>query len=172
MRGIHSVVEGAVGLAAGLVLVSATGCAGQRAVLGRQVSRLQDQITVLENANDRLEERIAALELSQATGSIEESSKEREPARPELDVVKLAPEPDSASTPEAAQSEQPTPVDPKQTQESQRPLIHGTGDTIETTMPNGPTSLRDVPRLRRATGVAVDQTSLRAFEAPPGRART
>ncbi len=167
MRGTHSIFAGSFGPVVALLLVSSPGCAGQRTALQKQVTGLEEEVTVLQNANDRLEERIAALELNQVTRSrpTEEAS---EPGRPKLKVVKLAPEPGVAPPPKAepspASSAEPAGGDPSP--DPPRPLIHGTGERLETKMPEGPTSALQPGAWRRDARRSVGYDESRV-----GRAR-
>jgi len=160
MRGTQTIVEGAVGLAVALVLASITGCAGQRATYEKQVTGLQDDLTVLQNANDRLEERVAALELAQTTRSSEGHKDGGDPARPELKVVKLAPEPGAEPEPAAEPEASPdAPATGKSgAKDEPRPLIHGSGESIEAQMPEGPTSLLGLDRCSSDRGAPMRHT--------------
>jgi exonuclease VII small subunit len=174
MRGTHSIFATPVGLTAALVLVSTTGCAGQRSTYEKQVSALEDEVTVLQNANDRLEERVAALELAQVTRSKQGQAQAETPARPELEVVKLAPEPGTEPPPRT--EPEASPEAPKagknDAPEAPRPLIHGTGESIEAKMPEGPTSLLGPDRSRRAGGGVMEHTDQTTSRPCTRRART
>lgn len=171
MRGTHSIIEVVIGLTALFSVAPLTGCAGQRAAFEKQVAALEDEVTVLQNANDRLEERIAALELSQAArpapppeDSVAKASK------PELEVVKLAPKAEPAGESDAAEGEKGKRPAPN-SEEPARPLIHGTGDRLETTIPEEPTSF--LQRFEGACDAKLEHTRHAAAWGPYcGRAET
>lgn len=84
----------------------AMGCASEKDALDKRVATLQEELVAVQNANDRLAERLMALEIQQARGGSGSGKKatraeaEAEPEheaeedavdRPPLKVVRLAP---------------------------------------------------------------------------------
>lgn len=109
-----------VGLGAAVL---ATGC-GSSDRLKKQVSQLESQITAMRGDQDRLEERLSALELappSSARASAPEADERVE--RPRLKVIHLGPETEQGGM-EPADAPAPT------GQSGSRPIIRGTGDRI------------------------------------------
>jgi hypothetical protein len=116
-----------------LVALSAA-CASNQTPLDKELATLRDQITRLENGTDRLEERLAALELAPKAQAkhepdepvVEPSSVRGELVRPELEVVKLDPNLANPSPVSEAPSDEPEHGDTGR----RRPLISGQGQRI------------------------------------------
>ena len=111
--------------AIGVVLLlgpAVCGCAGTDR-LKKQVSGLETQLTAMRADQDRLEERLAALELSSPLTPAAKASERVE--HPRLKVIHLGPEEPEAAAPPAEVA--PThPADPA----GHRPIIRGTGDRV------------------------------------------
>ncbi len=154
------------------VLLGGAGCAARRDAAEQQLHALEDQVDLLEGANDRLEARIGALELSarKATGggSAAPSGQRDRSERPALDVVRLGPSP--AQTPAEPTAGEGTPPSVKPAgaaeEDSPRLLIQGSGDRIET-RESAPTS--ELPPRGgelRALGAGVRQDEASAARRP------
>jgi hypothetical protein len=100
------------------------GCAGSES-LKKEVKGFETQLTAMRADQDRLEERLAALELSTQSARAEPSAAVERVQRPRLKVIHLSPDdeapaatsPEPSSTPNAADS-------------ARRPVIRGTGDRV------------------------------------------
>ncbi len=117
MRSLLDTQFRALGPALLPLVLLATACGGSnREALEKKVANLTDEVTRVQNANDRLAERLQALEIAgmqgrtaapQAPAAVEAT--EERVARPNLKVVKLAP---GATTPQAeAELESAPPVE-------------------------------------------------------------
>ncbi|GEM_PF-3732843 len=151
------------------VLLGGGGCAARREAAEQQLRALQDQVDLLENANDRLEARVGALELAArraAKGTAGGASRRDGADRPVLDVVKLGPasgEPPAESPPAPAPSSRPPGAAPD---DGPRLLIQGSGDRLET-RETAPTSALGPPGgPPRAPGVGVRQNGPGAWRPP------
>jgi outer membrane murein-binding lipoprotein Lpp len=107
----------------------ASGCAGNDG-LRKQVTGLETQVTSMRADQDRLEERLAALELTSSQAA-HESRNHPGPAserieRPRLKVIHLAPDDDGAA---AEPSNEPAPPSAGDSA-AHRPVIRGTGDRV------------------------------------------
>jgi hypothetical protein len=137
---------GALGLAA-----LASGC-GTNDDVKKRLAALQDQLSVLQNSNDRLVERMAALELASAPrkasapGGAEAGLLER----PELRVVKV--DPAAASSADSAPVEDAAPAPSEAGDDAPRPLIRGSGDKLETREGAPPASKPSSRAKLRAVG--------------------
>ncbi len=160
---------GALGLS---VLLGGAGCATRRDAAEQQLHALEDQVDLLEGANDRLEARIGALELSarkaSGGGSAAPSGPRDRSERPALDVVRLGPSP--VEPPPEPPAGEGTPASGKPSgaaeEDAPRLLIQGSGDRIETREP-APTS--EAPPRRgepRALGAGVRQDEASAARRP------
>ncbi|HOU89996.1 MAG TPA: hypothetical protein PLU22_03070 [Polyangiaceae bacterium] len=144
------------------VLFGGAGCAARREAAEQQLRALEDQVDLLENANDRLEARVGALELAArraGKGTAAGASRRDGADRPALDVVKLGPasEPPPAEPPPepgSAPSPRPPGAAPD---DAPRLLIQGSGDRIETREPAPTSALGPPGRTPRAPGVGVRQ---------------
>ena len=104
---------------------AAFGCAGSDS-LKKEVKAFETQLTAMRADQDRLEERLAALELSTQSAKAEPSAAVERVQRPRLKVIHLSPDdeapaatsPEPSSTPNAADSA------------AHRPVIRGTGDRV------------------------------------------
>jgi len=102
-----------------------SGCAGSDG-LKKQVASLETQVTSMRADQDRLEERLAALELSasEASHAAGVPSADRV-ERPRLKVIHLSPGGDTV--PAEPSSE---PAVPSTNDAARRPVIRGTGDRV------------------------------------------
>jgi len=137
-------------LAAGLFIVPAIfGCGGTDR-LKKQVAGLETQVTAMRADQDRLEERLAAVELSSSVprGSAAATPATEHVEHPRLKVIHLAPEDEESTVEEPTPSASPD-------NGGRRPIIRGTGDRViklgdadsnETTQ-NGDTGTRPVAQL-------------------------
>jgi hypothetical protein len=94
--------------------------------LKKQVTGLETQMTAMRSDQDRLEERLAALELStQNTARAQPSAAVERVQRPRLKVIHLSPDDEepAATTPEPTST-------PNATDSAHRPIIRGTGDRV------------------------------------------
>jgi hypothetical protein len=129
------------------------GCSGADR-LKKQVSGLETQLTALRADQDRLEERLAAVELSSSVPSHSSSLRDGAGAaaerveRPRLKIIHLSP--DDQEPPEKA-AEPPPSSAPDSS--ARRPIIRGTGDRVikvgdgdsdETTRSDSPTGKRNL----------------------------
>src|SRR5882672_10115863 len=117
---------GARGSALVLALLAAPavfGCAGSDN-LKKQVTGLETQMTTMRADQDRLEERLAALELSSQNTRAQPSAAVERVQRPRLKVIHLSPDDEApaATTPEPSST--PNATDSA----AHRPVIRGTGD--------------------------------------------
>lgn len=102
-----------------------SGCSGSDR-LKKQVSGLETQLTAMRADQDRLEERLAAVELSSALPRTPANSPSAERVeRPRLKVIHLAPE-DARSGEETVDGPTPSAAEPA----ARRPIIRGTGDRV------------------------------------------
>lgn len=109
-----------------LVCPAIFGCSGSDR-LKKQVAGLETQITAMRADQDRLEERLAAVELSSAVPRTPANSPSAERLeRPRLKVIHLAPDDDAEAS--AQPVDGPTPSAP--TPATRRPIIRGTGDRV------------------------------------------
>ncbi|HEX4340095.1 MAG TPA: hypothetical protein VH062_29510 [Polyangiaceae bacterium] len=94
----------------------------------KQVAGLETQVTSMRADQDRLEERLAALELSnsQAARSPASSPASERVERPRLKVIHLAPDEPGA---QAEPANEPSPQSPADSA-AHRPIIRGTGDRV------------------------------------------
>jgi outer membrane murein-binding lipoprotein Lpp len=112
-------------LAGAPVFLGCIGCAGADR-LQKQVSGLETQLTTMRADQDRLEERLAALELGTASAKAAPSPAAERVERPRLKVIHLAP--DEA---EGAAAEPAEPAPPSTANDAaHRPIIRGTGDRV------------------------------------------
>jgi hypothetical protein len=89
------------GLGFCLALGALTGCSSGLEGVEKRLSSMQDEITRLQNQNDRLVERVDAVEVKQAKAPAASATKASLPAgseRPSLKIVKVVPE-DTAGMP-------------------------------------------------------------------------
>lgn len=122
--GRSRVASGAAVAFAGITLF---GC-GSSDRLKKQISSLETQLTAVRADQDRLEERLAAVELSSnAPSRVAAKSTADRVERPRLKVIHLSPdeEPAAATEPADESSANPTKGEP-----SRRPIIRGTGDRV------------------------------------------
>ena len=139
------------GSVAGISLVSVVclvaGCGGgQSDALQKRVNALQDELTVLQGAVDRLEEQLAARDAAAAPREArsEPPAPATAPQRPRLQIVKVQPgSPDVDDGPAPAAEPEPAPPEGEAAPDAPRPVIRGTGDRIETELPRGSTSRED-----------------------------
>jgi hypothetical protein len=100
-------------------------CAGSEG-LKKQVAGLETQVTTMRADQDRLEERLAALELSASQSSHATSSPAAERVeRPRLKVIHLSPDDDTTSAEPVNE-----PPGPSTNDAAHRPIIRGTGDRV------------------------------------------
>jgi hypothetical protein len=125
--------------------ILATGC-GSGARLEKQIADLRQELVRVHNDNDRLEERLSALEAEQ-TARARQQARDGKPApatHPPLKVVRLEPEEAVASEPEstvvtAAQLASPDPTN-KDQDSAPRPMIKGTGQKVFSTHSGAPSA--------------------------------
>lgn len=144
----------------GLALLGATAlttACGTTNDTKKRLAAVQEQLTVLQNTNDRLEDRIAALELNNARKPAAAAPTSAETgllARPPLKVVKVDPttKPDgspggaAASPPQTATA---TPTAPQDEDDAARPLIRGSGEKVEArNVPAPATAGKNSPRAK------------------------
>ncbi|HEX4473762.1 MAG TPA: hypothetical protein VH142_01720 [Polyangiaceae bacterium] len=104
-----------------------TGCAGSNP-MKKQVVALQTEVTELRADQDRLEERLAAVELSGTTHAKAPSvSAAPRVEHPRLKVVHLSPDAEAESSDEPVDAPA---VDTDKTSADRRPIIRGTGDRV------------------------------------------
>jgi tol-pal system protein YbgF len=109
--GIRSTIVIMSGLVA---LATGTGCAGPSAAAESQMDGFRKEISKVQSDNDRLNERVSALEGAQSRGAPDVKRKDGTPEGPKLQVVKLVPgqDPDALATEgddeAAADSSEPT----------------------------------------------------------------
>jgi tol-pal system protein YbgF len=111
---------------------SVTACAGQSQATKKHLADLEDTVTRLQNGQDRLEERLVALELnSRQHHQKKESasaSEPSDPARPELAVVKLAPGgSQDAEAPGRGEIDMPPADPPPESDDGPRPVLRASG---------------------------------------------
>jgi hypothetical protein len=100
------------------VMLLTAACGGNKDALEKRVSGLQEEVTRLQNGNDRLAERLQALELSmmrsEPRAATEKPPSDDRVVRPPLKVVHMGPGSEGAVEEEApeptAQPEAPRPV--------------------------------------------------------------
>ena len=126
--------------------VCVAGCGGgETDALKKRVSALKDEVALLQNAQDRLEERLAALEMrrQEATErSTTTGSSAGKIERPRLKVIKVEPGFETPAT-EPSPAAEPEPPAEGDHPDAPRPVIRGTGDRVESQLPAGPTSRLD-----------------------------
>lgn len=104
-----------------------TGCAGSNP-MKKQVVALQTEVTELRADQDRLEERLAAVELGATTHEKAPSvSAAPRIERPRLKVVHLSPDAEAESSDEPADAPS---GESDKTSADRRPIIRGTGDRV------------------------------------------
>lgn len=110
--------------ASGAVAFVLSGCGGNHGSLEQKLVELRQEVIRVQNAHDRLEERLGALEAQElrlAGPSFGSPAARSEPVdRPELPVVKLTPE---DAPPEELAGSEPSGDEP-------RPLLRAHGDRI------------------------------------------
>ena len=158
MRGKRSALgPSAVQTALTLAVWIGTGCASRQGELEQEIHKLQETVMVLENQNDRLEERVAGLEAAQRTPTNDDEAPAQAAERPNLKVIKVGPGEKDPAGPEP--SKPPDAEAPPGT-EPARPLIHGTGDELKTSIPEPPTSwCTPAPTLDQNTGTVETERS-------------
>lgn len=100
------------------------GCSSNDA-LKKQISGLETQLTAMRADQDRLDERLAAVELSSTVPSRAAAPPPPRVDHPRLKVIHLAPEDDEQPTPEAS----PVPAAVAEPA-GKRPIIRGTGERV------------------------------------------
>lgn len=141
----------------------AAGCGGSnRDAMEKRVANLQDEITRLQNTNDRLGERVQALEITSmrprapaADAAAAAESEESRVARPALKVVKLGP---GQPAPGAAPAAEPEP-EPVEEETGPRPVIKDHGAKTPAWMK---------PAKPRAGAAPVGQNAGARGKAPQG----
>lgn len=143
--------SGGLGSARALVLglgLSVAACSGQTDSLKKDVAHLQDSVMRLQNAQDRLQERVVALELRGQKLSVGGAPRAAAaPAAsadppPHLRVVKL--EPGQAQPPPTASNDDPPPDTPANDAEAAapRPVIRAEGERYREYLEPAPRSAR------------------------------
>jgi hypothetical protein len=120
-------------LAVGALL---SGCGGDRAMQQR-LDALRDQITKMQSEQDRLEERLAAIEMQRVSAlprgtALADASGVQ---RPRLKVIKLTPESESALG--ADPGEEPLESADAGPEDGPRPVLRSRGSQVEADMPGG-----------------------------------
>jgi hypothetical protein len=108
----------------GTLALALGGCGGDKDAMQARVNELRDEVVRLQNGQDRLEERLATMELNRqrAPAEPDPSPARVEVERPNLPVVKLRPDgpaEGSGAEPAAEEAEEPS-----------RPLLKAQGDRI------------------------------------------
>ncbi len=139
-----------------LVLIPAlwlVGCSGDRDGMKKRIAELTDDVQRLQSGQDRVEERLAAVELQSMQRAAQRASKRAKPAsdHPDLKVVRVAPgdEPpppdlDDAAGPDSDAIALPGPED--DLDDAPRPVIRGVGDHFETSTTGGGDARDDATR--------------------------
>lgn len=97
---------------------------------------MRQELVRVHNDNDRLEERLSALEAEQAAKAKARDSKPTQPSHPPLKVVRLEPEEVATPEPESTvvtASQLASPDATKGQDSSPRPMIKGTGQKVFST---------------------------------------
>src|SRR5688572_21782279 len=124
--------------ALGLAGLGALGCSGNEA-MKKQLAELDKELVAVRADQDRLEERLQAMELSAAAGAQARSegaaSAPRGIERPRLKVVRMAPDEPGAptDTDAVAPGQRPEPgegIPPGPDSSDARPVIRGSGDRL------------------------------------------
>ncbi len=100
------------------------GCAGANASAQRQLEEMRREIHEIQSDNDRLNERVTALELASAGPS--EADQPGEDDRPELEVVRLSPD----EPPDDLGGRMEAPQDPPQDPDAPPTVIRAEGDRV------------------------------------------
>ena len=114
---------------------STTACAGQGQSTKQHLAQLEDTVTRLQNGQDRLEERLVALELraraesqKSAASAARPPASDADPDHPDLTVVKLAPDaPDAGSTTKPGSIDVPPADPPPEPDALPRPVLRASG---------------------------------------------
>lgn len=107
--------------------LSAVGCGGSDQ-LKKQVASLETQLTAVRADQDRLEERLAAVELAPQVPSRAAAVPAADRVdHPRLKVIHLAPDDESSAASEPSDDSSATPT---KDVPSHRPIIRGTGDRV------------------------------------------
>jgi hypothetical protein len=108
-----------------LLFPALSACAGSNG-LKKQVAGLETQVTTMRADQDRLEERLSALELSTGQSSRGGGAPAAERVeRPRLKVIRLSPDDEGAAAEPASE-----PPAPSTNDSAHRPIIRGTGDRV------------------------------------------
>jgi hypothetical protein len=144
----------------------AGGCGSGLSGVEQRLASMREEITPLQNQNDRLVERVDALELRQSRAAPPVSS--AQPAagvseRPPLKIVRLVPgegEPGSVQTGDVASGEAADDPGP-------RTVIRGRGSNIEGRLASGELIAEpEPPKRRKAAGAGGDAGQTRNDESP------
>jgi hypothetical protein len=117
-----------LGVAVAFASSALFGCGGSDQ-LKKQVASLETQLTSVRADQDRLEERLAAVELASSVPprTAPASQGQERVEHPRLKVIHLAPEDESSSASEPSDESS---ANPTKGQPSRRPIIRGTGDRV------------------------------------------
>lgn len=127
-----------------------SGCAGSDQ-LKKQVASLETQLTAVRADSDRLEERLAALELASTIPTRPAAAHDSERVdHPRLKVIHLSPEDEASAATEPSDESS---TSPSKASPSRRPIIRGTGDRVikegDESSRNEESSTAPVAELRR-----------------------
>jgi len=163
------------------LLLGILGCGKDHDATEKRLHQLQDELTRLQNSNDRLEERVTSLELTRAppsgaTAQPVPDAAEQTVERPPLKVVRLGPEqpkaPSSEESARAAKGEASEPASEPAPpgDDSPRTLIRGQGSRLETRVSRGKSTGSGFKRAEVAPPIQNDrtrQTDSRSAHAKP-----
>lgn len=144
----------ALGAALALGAFALFGCSGSDR-LKKQVAALETQLTAVRADQDRLEERLAAVELSSTVPSRSAAKAATDRVdHPRLKVIHLSPDDEAATATEPSDESS---TSPAKGAPSRRPIIRGTGDRVikandadgDETTKNEDSSASPVAELRR-----------------------
>lgn len=120
------------------------GCSGDHDAMKKRIAELTDDVQRLQSGQDRVEERLAAVELQgmQSTAKRAQASAKPPADHPPLKVVRMTPGEDQPPPPDLADtggpdSTVPVPGPDDDMDDAPRPVIRGVGDHFETTTTGG-----------------------------------
>jgi hypothetical protein len=169
------------------VALGLLGCSGDRDAMEKRVKELQEELTRVQNGNDRLEERVSSLELSrQVTAQAPPASTNAPDAperleRPPLKIVKLVPgaRASQSETASAADStdtgaegvEGGSAREQSEADSGPRPVIRGRGARIEKSSAGRPGAGKAWSKPRAAKKVPDSVESEPTGGAPPAESK-
>lgn len=115
------------------------GCSGDHDAMKKRLAELTDDVTRMQSTQDRLEERLAAVELRGMQASPARAEKRADPpgTHPLLKVVHVAPGDPAPDVDPAADPDDSVPAPPPDEDDGPRPVIKGVGDHFETSTTGG-----------------------------------